>query len=92
MEYRRLGRSGLNVPAFSLRTGIFAGSNEFSRRWGQADVAEATRMVALCIEAGVNFLDTADVYSQGMSEEILGQALLACEMRPPARDARFDQW
>jgi aryl-alcohol dehydrogenase-like predicted oxidoreductase len=75
MEYRQLGRSGLKVPVLSLGTGTFGGSNEFFRKWGQTDVAEATRMVDLCIEAGVNFFDTADVYSQGVSEEILGHAL-----------------
>ncbi|MGP1396000.1 MAG: aldo/keto reductase [Inquilinaceae bacterium] len=75
MEYRQLGRSGLKVPALSLGTGTFGGTNEFFERWGKTDVAEATRMVDLCLDAGVNFFDTADVYSQGASEEILGQAL-----------------
>ena len=75
MEYRLLGRSGLKVPVLSLGTGTFGGSNEFFRRWGQADVTEATRLVDVCLEAGANFFDTADVYSQGMAEEILGQAI-----------------
>ncbi|MGU3538717.1 aldo/keto reductase [Methylobacterium sp. A54F] len=75
MEYRQFGRSGLKVPVLSFGTGTFGGSNEFFQRWGQTDVAEATRMVDLCLEAGVNFFDTADIYSQGASEEILGQAL-----------------
>jgi aryl-alcohol dehydrogenase-like predicted oxidoreductase len=75
MEYRQFGRSGLKVPALSLGTGTFGGSNEFFRRWGQTDVAEATRMVDLCLDAGVNFFDTADIYSNGASEEILGRAL-----------------
>jgi aryl-alcohol dehydrogenase-like predicted oxidoreductase len=75
MEHRQLGRSGLKVPVLSLGTGTFGGSNEFFKRWGQTDVAEATRMVDLCLEAGVNFFDTADVYSEGASEEILGAAL-----------------
>jgi aryl-alcohol dehydrogenase-like predicted oxidoreductase len=75
MEYRQLGRSGLKVPVLSLGTATFGGSNEFFRRWGETDVAEAARMVDLCLDAGVNFFDTADIYSQGMSEEILGQAL-----------------
>lgn len=75
MEYRQLGRSGLKVPALSLGTGTFGGTNEFFERWGKTDVAEATRMVDLCLDAGVNFFDTADVYSQGASEEILGKAL-----------------
>jgi aryl-alcohol dehydrogenase-like predicted oxidoreductase len=75
MEYRQLGRSGLKVPVLSLGTGTFGGSNAFFERWGQTDVTEATRMVDLCLDAGVNFFDTADVYSQGVSEEILGHAL-----------------
>jgi aryl-alcohol dehydrogenase-like predicted oxidoreductase len=75
MEYRQLGRSGLKVPVLSLGTGTFGGSNEFFKRWGQTDVAEASRMVDLCLDAGVNFFDTADVYSEGASEEILGAAL-----------------
>jgi len=75
MEYRQLGRSGLKVPVLSLGTGTFGGRGEFFRHWGETDVAEATRMVDLCLEAGVNLFDTADVYSQGGSEEILGQAL-----------------
>jgi aryl-alcohol dehydrogenase-like predicted oxidoreductase len=75
MEHRRLGRSGLMVPAFSFGAGTFGGSNEFFRRWGQTDVDEATRLVDVCLEAGVNFFDTADIYSDGASEEILGAAL-----------------
>ena len=75
MEHRQLGRSGLKVPALSLGTGTFGGSNEFFKRWGQTDVDGATRMVDLCLDAGVNFFDTADIYSDGMSEEVLGQAL-----------------
>ena len=75
MEYRQLGRSGFKVPVLSLGTGTFGGSNEFFQRWGQTDVTEATRLVDLCLDAGVNFFDTADVYSQGASEEILGAAL-----------------
>lgn len=75
MEYRQLGRSGLKIPVLSLGTGTFGGSNEFFRRWGETDVAEASRMVDLCLDAGVNLFDTADIYSQGMAEEILGQAL-----------------
>jgi len=75
MDHRQLGRSGLKVPVLSLGTGTFGGSNEFFKRWGQTDVAQASRMVDLCLEAGVNFFDTADVYSEGASEEILGQAL-----------------
>jgi aryl-alcohol dehydrogenase-like predicted oxidoreductase len=75
VDYRQLGRSGLKVPVLSLGTGTFGGTNEFFQRWGQTDVAQAKRMVDLCVDAGLNFFDTADVYSQGVSEEILGQAL-----------------
>jgi aryl-alcohol dehydrogenase-like predicted oxidoreductase len=75
MEYRRLGHSGLKVPILSYGTGTFGGSTDFFRPWGETDVKEATRLVDICLEAGVNFFDTADVYSTGASEEILGQAL-----------------
>jgi aryl-alcohol dehydrogenase-like predicted oxidoreductase len=75
MEYRQLGRSGLKVPALSLGTGTFGGSNEFFKKWGSADVKEATRLVDLCLDAGVNFFDTANVYSDGMAEDVLGAAL-----------------
>lgn len=75
MEYRQLGKSGLKVPALSFGTATFGGSNEFFQKWGETDVAEATRMVDICLDAGINFFDTADVYSAGASEEILGQAI-----------------
>src|ERR1700761_5715050 len=75
MEYRQLGGSGLKVPVLSFGTGTFGGGNEFFKAWGSSDVAEATRLVDICLDAGVNLFDTADVYSQGMSEEILGQAV-----------------
>jgi aryl-alcohol dehydrogenase-like predicted oxidoreductase len=75
MEYRQLGHSGLMVPALSLGTGTFGGSSEFFERWGSTDVKGATRMVDVAMEAGLNFFDTADVYSNGESETILGQAL-----------------
>ncbi len=75
MEFRQLGRSGLKVPALSFGTGTFGGGTEFFRAWGSTDVAEATRLVDICMEAGVNLFDTADVYSKGLSEEILGQAI-----------------
>jgi aryl-alcohol dehydrogenase-like predicted oxidoreductase len=75
MEFRQLGKSGLKVPVLCFGTGTFGGGNEFFRAWGETDVAEATRLIDVCMEAGVNFFDTADVYSQGLSEEILGQAI-----------------
>src|SRR5450631_2351887 len=75
MEFRQLGHSGLKVPALSFGTGTFGGGNDFFRAWGSSDVAEASRLVDLCLEAGVNLFDTADVYSNGLSEEILGKAI-----------------
>ncbi len=75
MEFRTLGRCGLKVPALSFGTGTFGGGNEFFRAWGASDVAEATRLVDICLEAGVNLFDTADVYSDGLSETILGKAI-----------------
>jgi aryl-alcohol dehydrogenase-like predicted oxidoreductase len=75
MEFRQLGHSGLKVPVLSFGTGTFGGTNEFFQAWGSSDVAEATRLVDICMEAGVNFFDTADIYSTGASEEILGKAI-----------------
>jgi aryl-alcohol dehydrogenase-like predicted oxidoreductase len=75
MDYRQLGHSGLKVPALCFGTGTFGGSNEFFAAWGSTGVEEATRLVDICLEAGVNMFDTADVYSQGLSEEILGKAI-----------------
>jgi aryl-alcohol dehydrogenase-like predicted oxidoreductase len=75
MEYRLLGSSGLKVPALSFGTGTFGGSGELFRAWGSTDVAEATRLVDICLEAGLNMFDSADVYSNGLAEEILGQAI-----------------
>ena len=63
------------MPVLSFGTGTFGGGNEFFRAWGNSDVAEATRLVDICLEAGVNLFDTADVYSRGLSEEILGKAI-----------------
>jgi aryl-alcohol dehydrogenase-like predicted oxidoreductase len=75
MEFRQLGYSGLKVPVLSFGTGTFGGRGEFFQAWGNSDVKEATRLVDICLDAGVNFFDTADVYSQGASEEILGKAI-----------------
>jgi aryl-alcohol dehydrogenase-like predicted oxidoreductase len=75
MEYRRLGASGLMVPALSFGAGTFAGKGEFFQAWGETDVAEATRLVDICLDAGLNMFDTADIYSSGGSEEVLGGAL-----------------
>jgi aryl-alcohol dehydrogenase-like predicted oxidoreductase len=75
MEYRLLGGSGLKVSALGFGAATFGGGNEFFKAWGNTDVAEASRLIDLCIEAGVNLFDTADGYSNGRSEEILGRAL-----------------
>ena len=75
MESRQLGASGLKVPVLSLGTGTFGGSGDFFRAWGSSDVAEATRLVDISLEAGLNMFDSADVYSGGLAEEILGKAI-----------------
>src|SRR5260370_33765269 len=75
MEYRQLGASGLKVPVLTLGTGTFGGGNEFFKAWGGSDVAEATRLVDICLEAGLTMFDSADVYSGGLAEETLGQGL-----------------
>ena len=75
MEYRQLGASGFKVPALTLGTGTFGGGNEFFKAWGGSDVAEATRLVDICLEAGLSMFDSADGYSNGLAEEILGQAI-----------------
>src|SRR5215210_3895847 len=74
MEYRQLGHSGLRVSALTLGTMTFGGRDKFVNV-GSTDVEGATRQVDMCLDAGVNLIDTADVYSGGLSEEILGQAL-----------------
>lgn len=76
MEYRTLGGSGLKIPVLSFGTATFGGEGAFFSAWGKTDVEEATRMVDLCLDAGANLFDTADVYSKGRSEEILGQAIV----------------
>lgn len=75
MEYRQLGSSGLRVPALSFGTATFGGKGPLFSAWGQSDTAEARRLVDICIHAGVTLFDTADVYSDGASEEILGEAI-----------------
>ncbi|RLP76102.1 aldo/keto reductase [Mycetocola tolaasinivorans] len=75
MEYRQLGKSGLMVPALSLGTATFGGSGAFFERWGTTQQAEAQRIVDIALDHGVSLFDTADIYSGGLSEEILGQAL-----------------
>ncbi|TDU74003.1 MULTISPECIES: aldo/keto reductase [unclassified Streptomyces] len=75
MEYRRLGTSGLQVPALSFGAGTFGGRGPLFGAWGQTGVEEARRLVDICIDAGITMFDTADVYSDGASEEVLGAAL-----------------
>ncbi len=75
MDYRQLGGSGLFVPVLTLGTGTFGGGNEFFKHWGTAGVAEATRLVDVCLDAGLTMFDSADVYSDGLAEEILGKAI-----------------
>lgn len=75
MEYRQLGHSGLRVSALSLGAATFGGQEPFFSKWGASDLQEARRLVDICLEAGINLFDTADVYSDGASEEILGAAL-----------------
>jgi aryl-alcohol dehydrogenase-like predicted oxidoreductase len=75
MDYRLLGHSGLKVPSLCLGTATFGGGNDFFKAWGSTDVEGARRMVGLCLDAGLNFFDTADIYSDGLSEKILGEAI-----------------
>ena len=75
MEYRQLGASGLRVPVLSFGTGTFGGSGPLFGAWGTSDVDEARRLIDICLEAGVNLFDTADVYSDGASERVLGEAI-----------------
>src|SRR5580692_4243026 len=76
MEYRFLGGSGLKVPVLSFGAGTFGGGSEFFNAWGATDnIDDARRIVDICLESGVNLFDTADVYSVGKSEEVLGKAL-----------------
>ncbi len=65
MEFRQLGKSGLQVPVLCFGTGTFGGGNEFFKTWGSTDVDDARELVDTCMDAGVNFFDTADVYSPG---------------------------
>jgi aryl-alcohol dehydrogenase-like predicted oxidoreductase len=75
MEFRQLGRSGLKVPVLSLGTGTFGGKGDFFKEWGNTDAEEATHLVDVCLEAGLSMFDSADIYSSGVAEEILGKAI-----------------
>jgi aryl-alcohol dehydrogenase-like predicted oxidoreductase len=74
MEYRQLGGSGFNVPVLTLGTGTFGGSERL-KAWGASDAAEATRLVDIALEGGLNLFDSADVYGNGAAEEVLGAAI-----------------
>ncbi|ASW06950.1 aldo/keto reductase [Rhizobium sp. 11515TR] len=74
MEYRLLGRSGLKVSTITMGTMTFGGVG-WAKTVGDLGVKEAKKLVDMCVDAGVNLLDTADVYSQGASEEILGEII-----------------
>ena len=75
MEHRLLGASGLQVPVLCFGTATFGGGDPFFKAWGDTNVADARRLVDICLEAGVHFFDTADMYSQGLAETILGEAI-----------------
>jgi len=98
MDYRNLGASGLKVPVLSFGTGTFGGQGPLFSAWGRSGIEEARRLVDICLEAGVNLFDSADVYSNGASEEILGAAikgrrdkvLISTKMSLPMGDGPFD--
>ncbi|MGP3976211.1 aldo/keto reductase [Streptomyces sp. 8N114] len=98
MEYRQLGRSGLRVSVLTMGTMTFGGRDVFGNV-GSTDVAGARRQVDMCLDAGVNVFDTANIYSSGLSEEILGEAvkgrrerlLLSSKVRMPMGDGPNDQ-
>lgn len=75
MEYRRLGNSGLRLPVLSFGTATFGGGNAFFKAWGSTDVRGAARLIDVCLDHGVSLFDTADVYSSGLAEQILGEAI-----------------
>ncbi len=75
MEYRRLGASGLTVPALSFGAGTFGGQGPLFGAWGDTDAKGARRLIDICLDAGVTMFDTADVYSTGESERVLGEAI-----------------
>lgn len=75
MEYRHLGASGFKVPVLSFGAGTFGGQGPLFSAWGSTDTKEARRLIDICLEAGVTMFDTADVYSNGESERILGEAI-----------------
>ena len=75
MDYRYLGRSGFRVPALSLGTATFGGKGDFFAAWGDTGTEQATRLADMCLDFGLNMFDSADIYSAGLAEEILGAAI-----------------
>lgn len=75
MNFKRLGKSGLRVPELSFGTATFGGGNDFFKAWGSTDTSAASRLIDVCLEHGVSMFDTADVYSDGLAEQILGVAI-----------------
>jgi aryl-alcohol dehydrogenase-like predicted oxidoreductase len=75
MDFKRLGHSSLRVPALSFGTATFGGGNDFFKAWGSTDAGGASRLVDVCLDHGVTMFDSADVYSEGLAEEILGAAI-----------------
>ena len=75
MDYRQLGRSGLKVPELCFGAGTFGAGDEFFKAWGETSEDAARTIIDICMEAGLHFFDTADVYSGGKSEEMLGRAV-----------------
>ncbi|WP_158806808.1 aldo/keto reductase [Beijerinckia sp. L45] len=75
MDYRRLGHSGLRVPVLSFGTATFGGGNDFFKAWGSTDSSGASRLIDICLDHGVSLFDTADIYSDGLAETILGDAI-----------------
>ncbi|WFU73021.1 MULTISPECIES: aldo/keto reductase [unclassified Bradyrhizobium] len=98
MEYRNLGASGLKVPVLSFGTGTFGGQGPLFSAWGRSGAEEARRLIDICLDSGVNLFDSADVYSNGASEEILGAAikgrrdkvLISTKMSLPMGDGPLD--
>ncbi len=92
MEYRRLGGSGFKVPVLTFGTGTFGGKGDFFKAWGETDANGARRLVDICLDAGVTMFDSADIYSAGASERILGAAIKAgatkCSSPPNSPSAR----
>ena len=92
MEYRQLGSSGLRVPALGFGTGTFGGQGPLFGAWGTSDAAEARRLIDICLDAGVTLFDTADVYSNGASEEVLGEAIRGGATRCLSRPRPGCRW